>query len=207
MGRSGRREVILAEAMRVFSAKGYAATSLGDVAAAAGITRSSMYDYFPSKKALFLDVLKDQTEAAVAYVGPKVTSAGTGEARMRAAVAAYFDYALDHPAAWRLMFDRSREGDSEVQRLRWEARSASTEVIRRLLSPDFAHMGIDADTTAGPVIVELMVSALDGATRWWERHPETPVDDLVEAVLRMLLRGLRDTGELTPATGGPAPVR
>ncbi|WP_344237641.1 TetR/AcrR family transcriptional regulator [Actinocorallia libanotica] len=205
MGRAGRREVILAEAMRVFSAKGYAGTSLGDVAAAAGITRSGMYDYFPSKKALFLDVLKDQTEAAVAYVGPKVTASGTGEARMRSVVAACFGYALDHPAAWRLMFDRSREGDSEVRQVRWEARSASTEIIRRLLRPDFAQMDIDADTTAGPVIVELMVSALDGATRWWERHPETPVDDLVDAVMRVLFLGLRDSDEFTP--GAPAPPR
>lgn len=191
MGRAGRKDVILEEAMRVFSSKGYAATSLGEIAAAAGITRSSMYEYFPSKKALFLEVLSRQTEAAIAYVEPKVTAGGSGETRMRAAVAAYFDYAVDNPAAWRLLFDRSREGDPEVQQLRWEVRSTSIEVIKRLLGADFALAGIDADTAAGPVIVELAVSALDGATRWWERHPETPVDDLIDAVMRMLLAGLR----------------
>jgi len=191
MGRAGRRDAILEEAMRVFSSKGYAAASLGEIAAAAGITRSSMYEYFPSKKALFLEVLSRQTAAAIAYVEPKVTAAGSGETRMRTAVAAYFEYAVDNPAAWRLLFDRSREGDPEVQRLRWEVRSASVEVIKRLLRADFEQAGIDADTLAGPVIVELAVSALDGATRWRERHPETPVDELVGAVIRMLLTGLR----------------
>lgn len=195
MGKPQRREAILEEALRVFSAKGYAAASLGDVAAAAGITRSSMYDHFPSKKALFLEVLKQQTEAAVAYVGPKLTESGSGEARMRAAVTAYFEYAVEHPAAWRLMFDRSREGDPEVRRLRWEARSAAIESVRRLLALDLARAGVGAGPVAGPLVVELMISALDGATHWWERHPETPVDELVEAVLRMLFRGLRATGD------------
>ncbi|MEO3784778.1 TetR/AcrR family transcriptional regulator [Actinocorallia sp. B10E7] len=189
MGKPRRRNVILEEAMRVFSAKGYAAASLGEIAAAAGITRSSMYEYFPSKKALFLDVLKYQTEAAIAYVGPKVTAAGPADSRMQAAVAAYFEYAVDNPAAWRLLFDRSREGDPEVQQLRWEVRSAAIEVVRRLLEPDFERAGIG--TAAGTVIAEVMVSALDGATRWWERHPETPVDELVGAVLRALLIGFR----------------
>jgi AcrR family transcriptional regulator len=191
MGKAGRRGVILEEAMRVFSSKGYSAASLGEIAAAAGITRSSMYEHFPSKKALFLEVLSRQTEAAIAYVEPKVTEAGSGEKRMRAAVSAYFEYAVNNPAAWRLLFDRSREGDPEVQRLRWEVRSSSVEMIKRMLGADFEQAGIDAGTVAGPVVVELAVSALDGATRWWERHPETPVDDLVCAVTRMLLTGLR----------------
>lgn len=194
MAKPERRDAIVEEALRVFSAKGYAAASLGEIAGGAGITRTSMYEYFPSKKALFLEVLRYQTEAAVAYVGPKVTTAGSGEERMRAAVRAYFEYALDNPAAWRLLFDRSREGDPEVQRLRWEVRSASTEVIRRLLAPDFARVGIDPDPPTGAVIVEVMISALDGATRWWERHPQTPVAELVEAVMRTLLRGLRPPG-------------
>jgi AcrR family transcriptional regulator len=191
MAKPGRRDAILEEALRVFSAKGYAATSFGEIAAGAGITRSSVYEYFPSKKALFQEVVRYQTEAAVAAVGPKVGDVGTGEERMRAAVTAYFEYAVENPAAWRLLFHRSREGDPEVQEMRWEVRSASTEVIRRLLAPDFSRVGIDPDSAAGPAIVEVMLSALDGATRWWERHPGTPVDELVDAVMRALLQGFR----------------
>ena len=190
MTKPARREAILQEATRIFAAKGYAAASLAEIAAAAGITRSGMYEYFPSRKELFLQVVRAQTEAAVASVGPKVLDAGTGEDRMRAAVTAYFEYALDNPAAWRLLFDRSREGDPEVQRLRWEVRTASLEVVRHLLSADLARVGIDAGSAAGPMVVELMISALYGATRWWERHPETPVAELVDAVMRTLHRGL-----------------
>src|SRR5262245_301552 len=43
------REEILATAERLFTEQGVRATSIGQVAAAAGMTRANLYYYFPSK--------------------------------------------------------------------------------------------------------------------------------------------------------------
>ena len=51
-----RREAILAAAGAVFAAHGYAATTMDAVAAKAGIAKGSIYNYFPSKEALFEQV-------------------------------------------------------------------------------------------------------------------------------------------------------
>jgi AcrR family transcriptional regulator len=53
---TGRREHVLAAAAREFSAKGYEASSLRDIAAAAGVLAGSLYYHFRSKDDLFATV-------------------------------------------------------------------------------------------------------------------------------------------------------
>src|SRR6201997_3000374 len=57
MSRSRRKEArpgeIVAAALASFADRGYAATKLEDVAAAAGISKGTIYLYFPTKEVLF----------------------------------------------------------------------------------------------------------------------------------------------------------
>ncbi|MFK4088015.1 TetR/AcrR family transcriptional regulator [Kribbella sp. NPDC020789] len=55
-----RRERLLDAALEVFAAKGIAATSVKDVAAAAGVTPGLIYHYFESKDALAAGVLAER---------------------------------------------------------------------------------------------------------------------------------------------------
>lgn len=55
---TARRRDILAAAEKVFNASGYAATTIDAVAAEAGIAKGSVYNYFRSKKELFLQVFE-----------------------------------------------------------------------------------------------------------------------------------------------------
>ena len=57
VGEGERREQILRAADDVFSERGYAAVSLGDVAAAVGVTKAALYHHFPSKAALYAAVM------------------------------------------------------------------------------------------------------------------------------------------------------
>ena len=56
----------LDEAMQVFWAKGYAATSLTDLLAATGLSKSSLYETFGSKHDLFLKALERYRDVVVA---------------------------------------------------------------------------------------------------------------------------------------------
>jgi len=67
-----RPREILAAALRLFADRGYTATSLEDVAAAAGVTKGTIYYYFRSKEALLMRLAEvgdreavDELEAVV----------------------------------------------------------------------------------------------------------------------------------------------
>jgi AcrR family transcriptional regulator len=63
--RNARREAILSAALAEFSARGFAATRLDDVARRAGIAKGTIYLYFHDKESLFQELVR-------AMIGPIV---------------------------------------------------------------------------------------------------------------------------------------
>ena len=55
---SDRREAILAAALDEFSARGFAAARLDDVARRAGVAKGTIYLYFRDKEALFQELVR-----------------------------------------------------------------------------------------------------------------------------------------------------
>lgn len=64
------RADLLAAAVTLFSSRGYGATSVEDVAAAAGYTKGAVYSRFPSKSDLFLGIFRDHLERGAGEPGP-----------------------------------------------------------------------------------------------------------------------------------------
>jgi AcrR family transcriptional regulator len=64
--RAERRRAILAAALQEFSARGFAAARLDDVAVAAGIAKGTIYLYFRDKEALFQDLIRSEMSPVVA---------------------------------------------------------------------------------------------------------------------------------------------
>ena len=59
-----RREAILAAALEEFSARGFAATRLDDVASRAGVAKGTIYLYFRDKESLFQELVRSMLEPA-----------------------------------------------------------------------------------------------------------------------------------------------
>lgn len=57
MPRENRKELIIREALKLFSERGFAAVSMRDLAEAAGISVSTIYHYYESKQALVRDMI------------------------------------------------------------------------------------------------------------------------------------------------------
>jgi AcrR family transcriptional regulator len=51
------RERLLSEALRLFTARGYAATTVREIVEAAGVTKPVLYYYFGSKEGLYLEIM------------------------------------------------------------------------------------------------------------------------------------------------------
>ncbi|MFR7744824.1 MAG: TetR/AcrR family transcriptional regulator [Acutalibacteraceae bacterium] len=62
MKQEDTRERILEQALELFSEKGYDSVSVGEIARAVGIKAPSLYNHFPSKRAIF-DAIVESTAA------------------------------------------------------------------------------------------------------------------------------------------------
>ena len=69
------RAALLEEATALFATRGYAGTSLEDVATASQVTRGAVYHHFASKQALFEAVLEAQEVRATAAVTAAASAA------------------------------------------------------------------------------------------------------------------------------------
>ena len=63
-----RREAILAAALQEFSARGYAATRLDDVARRAKVAKGTIYLYFADKETLFQELIRSEISPVVAGI-------------------------------------------------------------------------------------------------------------------------------------------
>ena len=68
------RELLLREGLALFESKGYAATTIDDIAAAAGTTRQTFYQHFPSKAALMKDLITAVNQILIAEDDPRLSA-------------------------------------------------------------------------------------------------------------------------------------
>jgi AcrR family transcriptional regulator len=108
------RAALLEQATLLFAARGYAATSLEDVAAAIGATRGAVYHHFAGKQALFEAVLDEQGTRALAEISAAAANADPRAASL-AALDAYLDKCCD-PTYGRLVW---QEGPMVLGWHRW----------------------------------------------------------------------------------------
>jgi TetR/AcrR family transcriptional regulator, transcriptional repressor for nem operon len=77
----GLRQKVLDAAEHAFQARGYNATSLGDLMQAAGVTGGALHHHFPTKKAIGLAVINERVAQAVeeTWIGPMVSAVSARE--------------------------------------------------------------------------------------------------------------------------------
>ena len=108
------RAALLDEATTLFAERGYAGTSLEDVASASRVTRGAVYHHFASKQALFEAVLDLQEERATTEIVAAAAAANPWDAAMLA-LDAYLSHCCD-PVYGRLVW---LEGPAALGWHRW----------------------------------------------------------------------------------------
>jgi AcrR family transcriptional regulator len=134
------RAALLEEATALFATRGYAGTSLEDVASASQVTRGAVYHHFASKQALFEAVLDLQEVRVTADVIAAASTAGPWDGAMLA-LDAYLTHCCD-PVYGRLVWV---EGPAALGWHRWRecekdhAYGLVERFIRDLVDAGYLH--------------------------------------------------------------------
>jgi AcrR family transcriptional regulator len=195
VARPEREAQILAAACRAFGERGYAATSVADVAEAAGISKPLIYNYFGSKDGLHLACVRHASAELTAEIERTAHTETTGLARAVITLDGMFRRLADEPWLWRVVQDPTAPTDSTIRqeietderRVLAFAREAVTELMQGSGDND-------------PVDVELMLAVWESVFRtlvnWWVDHPGDSPEEMTHRCVRLI------AAASTSATGG-----
>jgi len=156
--RSHKRQQILDAAVRTFARHGYHGTNLQRVATAAGMAKSSLYHYFPTREALFTALVRQLMRREVAVFRDLARAPGPPEERFRALLEVLTSLFGEWAKTGPLLLDcvRSPQGRRELARTFREVRTALARLIRQ---------GQRAGTVGGAnpaALATVLVGCLDG---------------------------------------------
>jgi AcrR family transcriptional regulator len=165
--RAQRRQALLAAAARAFARGGFAATSLDDVAAEAGVSRVLIYRHFDSKEQLYRAIL-DQTRVLLAE------ATGAPDELGPSSLQALVRVAQDRPDEFRLFFRHAgREPDfrAHADWLRASMIETTMPYLRTLLSDE--RLRAWAGELVPTVAIEAILAWLEAGRPAPERAAET----------------------------------
>lgn len=100
----GRRKAILKAATKLFGERGIHRTSLTAIAKTAKVPLSSLYDYFPDKQALVLEVPAENFTLLSERTVPLLSAAASPAEQLRTVYLTNFQYIKDNPGWGRVFF-------------------------------------------------------------------------------------------------------
>jgi AcrR family transcriptional regulator len=163
---------------------------MGRIGAAAGVTRTVLYDHFPSKRALFGELLADTHGNLLSHLRETLTADAPMEQRMSDTFDAYLAFAESEPDAWSVLFPDRPSIDPDIAADHRRARTESNRLFAAMLARDAQAAGIEPSSIAGQVIFAVHQAGLHGAVRWWRAHPHVDRAEVSKATTDALWTGL-----------------
>jgi AcrR family transcriptional regulator len=191
---------ILADATRLFAERGFAATTIKDIAQATGLTRSALYHYFANKEALLARLVSELTLTPATELAKLASLPDRSAAERLHAMA--FDTAIRHAIQserFRVLVNSDAELPPELAK--------SYRAGRRRILAEFVAV-IEQGVASGELRTDdAPTSALGiiGMCTWvaWWYQPESPGDEreIAAALADMAVASLSADGRRAVAQG------
>lgn len=193
-----RRRQLLDVARDVFASQGFHATSMDEIAIAAGVTKPVLYQHFPSKRSLYVELLHDVGEQLLNELGKATGQVSTGRARVEEGFAAYFRFVSTNKSAFRLLFGASVRNDQEFALVADRTITAVAETISALIE-------IPGPREQRMVLAHALVGMAEATSRRLLADSDTThdCDALARWIAELAWFGLRGVGN---PHGGPLPL-
>src|SRR3954471_8034034 len=206
LSRDDRMEQTLGAAHGLFAERGYAAVTMDEIAAAVGVTKPLLYNYFGNKERLYIACMERAGDSLIKTIAESVgESANPGDA-LGAGVRAFFSFLDNDRAAWAVLFDETLPHGGEV----FDRVAAYRGQIVDLVSASLLPQLPDRRRIKVEVEIESLSTALLGASealaRWWLRTEAISASDAAELLVSTVEPGLRDRSTPTSSSnpqGGP----
>lgn len=187
-----RRNEILSRSTELFDRKGFANTSLDDIARAVGIKREGIYYYFRNRSEILLSIIRPQSEALLEGLRAILADSSLDHpARLHAGIRNHLErfdrYCLEMTVSLRDgYFDDSVSDVREAMNRIWKDYERMwTELIAQGIA-----VGAFRKTGDPKMLAFGILGMCNWLARWYDPKGSISVDDMIEAYFDMIGQGL-----------------
>ncbi len=188
MPRADREQQMMTVAEAVFAERGYAATSMDEIAERVGVSKPMLYEYFGSKEGLLVACIRQVRVELRDRTAESVIGADTPEEALRRGLVTFFKYTDEHRRSWDLLLrtEAAVVGPAAVAEME-AVRQEQTQLHIALFSaylPDATPLELEASA-------EILVGACERLSVWYVRHDDVTAEEAAEHIMRMTWFGLK----------------
>jgi AcrR family transcriptional regulator len=198
--RAERRAGLLATAAEVFASQGYAATTIRQVADAAGILGGSLYYHFDSKEAMADEILSTfLDEMWAAY--DNVLESGLGPRETLEAIVAESFRCIDRHRPAVVVYQNESKHLATSERFHYllDSHRRFEDMWTALLERGVAEGVFRADLDLS-LVYRFIRDTVWVAANWYQRGGRLSADDIAKQYLAMVLEGIQDGPASRPPT-------
>ena len=198
-----RKQQLLDAAERLFTERGYGATRISDICAAAGVAKGLFYWYFPTKESLFEELVRTMRTSLRRAQASAMTASADPVTRIREGAEASVRFMAEHQPYFALL-EVERTDDALAAVMKEGSDVYARDVQRLVVEAQRAGLVADGDPAFYAVGVMGAVSSFSHAHR--RGTLSMPIDELAQLVGEWVTQAL--TGRVQPtATAADAASR
>jgi len=196
-GRPGYDQAtVLRRAIDLFNRKGYEGTSIADLAAELGFSKSAIYHHVPSKEHLLAQALDEALDELTAVVRDAVDDGGgTAYARLRSVVRRSAVVLAAHQPAVTLLL-RVR-GNSAVEKEALARRRWIDAQLAQLVRAAAAEGAIRGDLPP-ELVSRLIFGMVNSLVEWFRPDGEMTAAAVADAITAIAFDGLDQSARISP---------
>ncbi len=181
---------LLEVAVRVYTERGFDGTSMGDLATAAGLSKSTLYHHVESKEQLLRLALERAVEPLFAVVDEPGAREGRAIDRLEYVVRREVHVLVERLPYVTLLL-RVR-GNSATERWALEQRRRFDHLVAGLVTQAAAEGDVRLDVDPG-LVARLLFGMINSLAEWYDPDAGAALDagPLADAVVRLAFDGLR----------------
>ena len=179
-----RRRRIATAALALFATRGYNATSVEEVVAAAKVSKSAFYEFFTSKEDCFRELLEVEGGALIRDV---LSAAATGHdhhERLRLGITTFVRSCFERSSVARLLIVESVGLSESVDTVRYELQRRFADAVAEEVRHAIPHDRFYADKDP-EVFGRAVVGAVSDAVGYFLTHPGGDAESLAKGLCRI----------------------
>jgi len=184
-------EQTVAAAHALFAERGYAAVTMDGVAAAVGVTKPLLYNYFGNKEQLYLACLERAGDGLVATVVEAVGETSEPAEALRAGLRAFFEFVDEDRAAWSVLFDETLPAGGEIADQIASYRTRLRDLTAASIAEQIPAERRDRARTEVEALSTAVMGAAEALVRWWLKDRSMSAVEVAELLISTVEPGLR----------------